>query len=383
MTAHIPQLALCLSLLVSMGGLCFVGPAWAGPGPATPACPRFSSLVGSWDFPDSLGQAEDLRWFGDEVLLILSSRHGVVEVRLGERPQIGEVVVGADSTADSLDMPLVLATSGDQLIAGGWYHGRAHAVLWKRRGAEKIGGLDPHFAEILDLDAHEGRVAVLAPRLNPQGRILRNGALAWMGRLPPQGRKGLVGLEPVYYSGEGPKIMSFINCNIMEVGVTRFLHGGSLLVVPHVEEGVYLYDAQGELLRSWSSKQVGFDADCPLSIEEADRLALDEPGRWRWNAKRRLVDDILPLPDGRAALLIREVEDDRAGWKMAVLDPEGAVTACPLELPGGELLSSSSHLARLRVDVRGDRVAFLVGMEGAADHKLRIKPPRLLVLELE
>jgi len=348
------------------------------------SCPRFTSLLATWNLPNALAQARDLRWFRPDLLLVVSSRYGVVEVRLSERPELGDILLGTGSGGETLRLPMVLAVSGDQWLAGGWYRGRAHAVLWKKRESEALAGLDPDFAEILDLDAHQGKVAILAPRLNPAGRLLRNAALAWQGRLVPGPRETLADLDPVFYSADGPKIMSFINCSIMDLGVTRFLHDGSLLVVPHFEEGIFLYDTEGQLRRTWTSRQADFDAACPLTTEEADRLALDEPGRWRWNAGRRIVDDILPLPDGRAALLIREVENGNARWRMAVLDPENSsVATCPLTLPGGETLTSGSHLARLKVDIHEDRVAFLVRMDGPADHELRTEPPRLLVLELE
>lgn len=73
-------------------------------------------------------------------------------------------------------------------------------------------------------------------------------------------------------------------------------------MVPGVQPGIHLYNAEGNLIRTWDSELVGLDTDCStLSPEQIRRYATGWLPRVAWLNQRRTLDEILPLSDGRRA----------------------------------------------------------------------------------
>ena len=49
-------------------------------------------------------------------------------------------------------------------------------------------------------------------------------------------------------------------CHFLNTGSVRFLRDGTLLVVPAVEQGMYLYERSGKLLKTWDMQPIGFSS---------------------------------------------------------------------------------------------------------------------------
>ena len=178
------------------------------------------------------------------------------------------------------------------------------------------------------------------------------GAIVWTGTFG----QGLKDLRPIVFDKTGPGAHAFSNCGGREVGAVRVLSDGSMLAVPGSQPGIHLLRSDGMLVRSWESAAFGLDLDCSsMSSDYAALLARDEKARISWMNQHRIVDDILPLPHGDAGLLIRSFSGGRVSWDLAVLHPDGQTESYLLPLTG------ESPYARIRGDVRGNRVVLLLG----------------------
>jgi hypothetical protein len=242
------------------------------------------------------------------------------------------------------------------------------AVRWHDRQTTRDQTLS--FAAILDLDANGHRLLLLGAQKDEQERFAPDGAIAWIGSLT----RDLADLRPVYYSSSGPGAKTVANCGLFDLGAVRFLRDGSFLVVPGVEPGAYLYSAAGKLSRTWDTAQIGLDSgDCEtLDGKLRNRLYADPEPRFAWLNQRRTLDDILALP-GDPGLIVRRVAQGRTSWELKILGREGKITTVALPV------RSTTDLAHLRGDVRGDRIAILVseyGKHGPA------APPRLILARI-
>jgi hypothetical protein len=162
----------------------------------------------------------------------------------------------------------------------------------------------------------------------------------------------------------------------MDVSAARFLHDGSVILVPGVEPGVFRYSSKGRLVKSWQAEQVGFDAGCDLTEQEMYRYSKDEPARWSWVNRRRTVDDVLPLSDG-AGLLVRSVKDGTTHWELKVLRENG-IRACKVPL-------EESSDFYLHGDAEGNRIVFLLfpKLEQNARGRATAARPKLIVMKYQ
>lgn len=285
----------------------------------------------------------DVRWTGDDVILLAAGRNGALRVRFlpdWGRPES----VFSVSTGRSVWGASHLGVSGKYLAASPG----AFAVSWKKL---PDGVLETEaFQIVADLDVHEDRLLVLGGRFDEEGRFATDGAIAWIGSLG----KGLRDLKPVRYSTDGPGAYSMGACGPYPLGGVRFLADGRFVVVPVVEPGAFLHDATGKLLRTWDTAALGIDVDCrKLKEEQMSHLLADLPAREAWLAQRRIVDDVLPLRQG-PGLLVRRVEKGGTRWQLIVLKLDG--TTSTVEVP----FTCPSPKCHARADVRGDRIAFLL-----------------------
>lgn len=145
-------------------------------------------------------------------------------------------------------------------------------------------------------------------------------------------------------------------CADMHMGKVRFLSGGSFVIVPGAEPGIFLHEASGKLVKTWQADAVGFDAGCPISESEMYRYSADIISRYQWLNQRSVLDDVLPLHGG-IGFLVRTRSHDVTSWQLKLLSPEGQVTVY------GIPVTSPSPYARLAGDVRGDRIAFLLALD--------------------
>jgi len=301
-------------------------------------------VVADRPVPASVPWPRDVRWSGDRSLLVASQPGGVAELS-GEELSRVRFVVPAPSRTGSWDRNAErLALSDDRLVVGSM----AFALRWKPRDAAVFESVHD-FEYIADLDVMADRLLVTGIRRDDEGRLGGDGSLAWLGRLgDPQGP-----FRPVLPSRDGPGVEAMENCAAMEVSAARFLADGSFLVVPGAEPGIFLYSEEGRLQRTWDSSALGILDACDMPREQSVHYSASPGSRLRWLNARRVVDEILPLPNG-PAVVVRERFDDLTVWDLILLRADGTVEVNRLPV------SSQNPAARLRGDVRGDRVALLI-----------------------
>lgn len=337
--------------LAVVGCLLFLGAASSKPAVRL-------ELVRERPVPEPVGRISDLRWAGDDSLYLAAGPAGVLRVKI--EPDWGQpqVVLPAD---ESLWAAARLGASSSYVAAGA----PGQIVAWRRLPAQPVQTFP--LDTVVDLDVYEDRIALLGARKDERGRYAPDGAIAWVGSF-----EKVTELRPVRYSVLGPGARSMDSCGPFEIGAVRFLANGSLLVVPGSEPGIFLLDPAGKLQRSWEAKDLGMDAGCGLSEEQTQQLSGDLRARAAWVNQRRVLDDIVVLPEG-AGLFVRTSAGGVTRWDLHVLRPDGTVSSLPVPFSG-----SSPHW-HLRADVRGRRLAVLL-KEYAVDAPPA--PSRILFFEL-
>lgn len=290
--------------------------------------------------PAALGMVSDLRWASADSLYLTAGRSGALRLRFEPDWGAAELVVPAGK---SLWAAARVGASSRYLAVGA----PAHTVAWRKLPAGELQAVP--LDTVVDLDVFEDRLVVLGARKDEHGRFAPDGAIAWIGSLDGK----LADLKPVLYSVAGPGARPMDACGAFEMGAVRFLGDGSFLVVPGVEPGIFLYDRTGRLLKTWEAREVGLDAGCGLSDEQMKLLSASLEPRSAWINQRRVLDDVIPLPQG-AGLLVRQVAGGRTGWHLKILRRAGQASsqALPFTAP-------SPHW-HLRADVRGKRIVYLL-----------------------
>lgn len=309
----------------------------------------------------------DVRWGDQTSAYVTAQFYGALKVSLPPTTaDEAEVVWPRGDSRRQIWLPQWIARSGNTLALAA----PVFSYGWKQLGgetSEQIHAVDT----IGDLDVFEDQVLLFATARDAEGRYAPDGVVARLGPLTAEPED----LTPVFIARSGPGALEIDSCLPMWFASVRFLANGSFIIVPGSEPDVYHYDPQGKLLATWSSEVVGYDSDCKISAEEKSRLAADEPARWVWVNQRRMVDEILPLPDG-PGLVVRSVKNGKTSWQLKLLRPGGKVESC--EIP----IVADSTLAHLRGDVRGDEVLLLLSVYGFRPGKQLFPeiPPKLLTL---
>jgi hypothetical protein len=331
-------------------------------GETTPTRPGALRILSDRTLPPALFlTAIDVRWASDRSVYLPAGRKGTFEVPLEENGKVKEMIPGEGKTGGFFFANRV-AVSSQYLVVGS----PVYAVTWRK--LTQPARSEEAFDNVEDLDVFEDRLLVLGARRDDQGNYAPEGAIAWLGSLS----KGLSDLRPVLYDRAGPGAKTFGSCLNFEIGAVRFLRDGSFLVVPGVQPGAHLYNAAGKLVRTWDTGALGLDTDCSsLRHEQARRLAVDPAARFDWVNQRRILEDILPLPQG-PGLIVRKVVQGQIRWELKILSDEIATYEIPVP--------SERPLAHLRGDVRGNKIALLV-YERDRSGFTKIAP-RLLVAEM-
>jgi hypothetical protein len=320
-------------------------------------------VIGHAALPELRSIASDIRWASDDSVYVAWSRDGVLEIGLDgarrRQPVPNPKTLGRFQYFDQLAVsPQDLAVSSVN-----WY------MAWRPRVAAANGQVTfqrKALAVTHDLDLWNNRMLFLGiPEIpNP----FASGAIAWLGTLESR----VEDLKPVLYDVQGAGAKSFYHCEANQLGAVRFLADGSFVIVPGFQKGAFLFASNGERRRSWTSEQLGLDSDCSdMSDEESNRIQTDWTAWQRWLNAHRVVDDILPLPQG-PGLLVRSVgADGRARWELKVLTADRVRTyAVPL--------LGRRPLDRLHGDFRDGRIVLLLSASGyilstdPADHQSEI-----------
>ena len=295
--------------------------------------------------PSETIKPEDIRWASESSVYVIESRLGSFEVSLSEDLAVlRQVTPGKQELGLRWPALKRLAVSPTHLAVGAM----AFSIMWKRLGTKGFEG-EQTLEYIADIDLFQDHLLFIGNRRDERGELGADGNIAWLGSLG----QGLSDVRAILPSKSGVGTRSMTNCAGLDLSAARFLADGSFVLVPGVDPGILLYDASGKLARIWDSERLGLEADCPLSLRQSIHLRGDPEARVEWLSRRRIVDEILPLPRG-PALVLRTVTDDVASWELLELEDDGCGTLSPLPF------SSSDPAAHVKGDVLGDRIAFLV-----------------------
>ncbi len=285
--------------------------------------------------------ALDLRWESPGILYMTSFEESVVKVRTEDLHVLKNVVRGIRGQCLECSM---LGLSTDYLVTAHTVAG----VAWKQL-TESSGHLLP-FDMVVDIDVHGDKLLLLGSR-RENGVWAPDGAIAWTGTLS----SGLKDLHPVHFSSVGPDKKILGRCGFISHGAVRFFPDGSYVVVPGVEPGVFLYQKDGKLAHVWQTEPLNVFDECELSQPQQLLYMKDPEARMQWLKQKRVVDDVLAMPEG-PALVVREVIDGITHWSMVVLhrDRPASVLRLPFTAP--------TDVASLRADLMEKEVAFLMNL---------------------
>ena len=144
--------------------------------------------------------------------------------------------------------------------------------------------------------------------------------------------------------------------------------------MPGTEPGVYLVKRDGTLLRTWQSSELGIDADCQVSEEEHRAIRFGDLPRWAWRNRHRVVNAILPLPEG-PAFIVRYRQREATYWDL-VRTGDREITRCRLPF------RSTSERTQLAADLQGERVVFLISTPGAPEDRGPASEAKLIFARL-
>ncbi|HVT16218.1 MAG TPA: hypothetical protein VHQ90_08585 [Thermoanaerobaculia bacterium] len=320
------------------------------PGGADPPA-RTLRILGRAPLPTARSVARDIRWASADSVYVVHAFDGVSEVGLDG---VKKRVMLPNSGQLRLSFYGHLAVSDQNLAVTS----RAFSVAWRPLKTSKdksfqVKTLPFGVPEAMDLQGD--RILLLGMRHNVYlPEVPANGEIAWLGTLS----SGLDDLKPVFYDRSGPRLPTYRHCQGAAIGAARFLADGSFVIVPGFEKGVHLLSPAGRPLRSWKGEEIGADSDCSGISDEQRKELVTKPAAWeRWLNRHRIVDDVLPLPQGPGLLVRSWGESGQVYWQLKVLQGSRVET---WTVP----LIGQRPTDRLRGDVRAGRIAFLLSASG-------------------
>jgi hypothetical protein len=314
------------------------------------------STVRELTLPPQNAVAVDVRWATDKSVFVANFNNGVSEVDLNEPSKQQLLLPGGalsrpqSGPARSLALAEFLGVSRDYILVGA----PMRQIVWKPRSGEQF--VQDIFANALDVDVWNDRAVVLGVRGDSYGKWGSVGPTLWLVSLTPEHAF----FQPV--SSVPPESMH--KCGFQGVGAVRFYPDGRFVVAAGVQPGIELYDATGHLIRRWRTDPLNIDDKCSVTEAQADSFA-DFEVRAEWLNRRHVIDEILPLPEG-PLVIIRERRGDLMTWRGVLLPFNG--DPVPVAIP----INSPSLRAHLHADLRGDRIAFVVGNLGTPGGQARI-----------
>jgi hypothetical protein len=298
------------------------------------------------------GVAHDIRWASDTQVFIAEGVNGV-SVRRVDAPRVVESYAIPPAKKGGFFFASRMAASASYVVAAS----PLNAYTWRARKAGAAVHPAVPFGMMIDVDVHGDTVAMLG------------GDTDGAGGTP----KGIVSLASLSRNVEDRRILmegptgrkgkELVRCHFFEPGAVRFLPDASLLIVPGLTSGVFQYDKNGKLLRTWQTDTLNVLDDCRIDDAQMIEMAADFAKRTEYVNRFTTVEDILPFED-TPALLLRTVRNNATTWEIAYLNDGGKITRAPLPF------RSPSPRAHLRGDVRRDRIALLL-----FDYELPGNPP--------
>jgi len=288
-----------------------------------------------FDLPDGVSYATDIRWSGPDSLVLLAPRNGLMELGTdGVVTKRHPIRFGrfADCMAASKDEVLV-ASLNDEIL---W---------WNRRDGttKKV-----TFPTVSDLDFGDNTLFVLGLQAS-RGVWSPDGVVAWAA----DGRRQPVEWKPLLRMSSPKQQVHFVNCFLLQVGVIRLLSDGTVLIAPGADEGIVRLTRDGHRLQAWTGADVPFDSPCRVSMAQAAPMG-DPEARAEWSNSRRILDELVALPDGFGAI-VRYSRNGVSMWELVRYRFDGNR---PERIPVP--FRSEKHYARVRADANGLRIAMLI-----------------------
>jgi len=288
-----------------------------------------------------LADALDVRFADADTVILAVAKQGVFRRNL----QTGrsEQILGSASP-HGFFFSSRLGYSSSFLVPGSSFA----ALAWRRNMPGS--SLSPQFPfdMILDLDVYGDTLAVLGARRSEDGRWAPEGGIAWVGSL----EKVLKDLRPIHYSETGGGARALNRCHFFNTGAIRFLRDGSILVVPGVEPGLYLYDRAGKLLKAWASAPLAYSDRCELEEEQSLAMGVAPTALWQYLNSRTMLDEVIPLRDA-IGVFTRRYSQGKMHFTLSVVRDGRVQQRIALPFTGGER-------SFVRADVRGKQLALLV-----------------------
>lgn len=321
--------------------------------------------------PTMRSVATDIRWAGDDSVYVSWSYDGVAEVGLdGKRRR---TLVPNTKTLGGPRNYTHLAVTPRLLATGSW----DWKMTWRPRKAKPDGRVTFEHVDVASTNDFDvsGDKLLLVGRFKRWAEASTSSDVTWLGTLSSRLEEGKSVLQDV----GGPGAPHYYRCANYSVGVARFLADGSFVIVPGFQEGVHLFTADGRRARTWTSEQTGLDthAGCAeMTDEEEEQIRLNQEALKRWLNSRRIVDDILPLPQGPGLLVRSAGRGGQVSWTLKVLQTDG-ITDYAVPVP------NRRPFDRLHGDVRNGRIVLLRSPAGAAWSKdTEDFPAEIFLLEL-
>lgn len=296
------------------------------------------------ELPEELSGAMDVRWSSTESLIVGVRDRGIYDWKPGARTARRI----ARSTSPPYDYGRV-AYSGSGIVF-------SSALFGFFRLEEGRPVLRGGFMLVADLDRGESSSLVVGLRASASDNKADRyeGYLAWLVDDDGEPR----GLVPTLDAGHG-----FDWCAGAELPVGRFISEDHVVVVPGAEAGAYVYDTNGHLVETLSVAELGVDEGCGVAREQMLALS-NEDYATKWINQRSVVDEVVSDGTGAYWLFVRQVDQSRAKpvcWDLVErrLGQAHQLRRLPC------IVSSDNLGARLRADLRGDRL-FLLLSRGTA-----------------
>jgi hypothetical protein len=358
-----------------LGIACLVAALAGSLGLRADSQPRSLRLLQRIPVPQTDSVATDIRWAGEDSVYVSWDRAGVAEVGLDgtrRRALVPDVkTLGGVSNYTHYNH---LAVSSQTLATASL----VATLVWRPVKANPGGPVLFRRKEIPithDFDLSGDRLLLMGLARFENGDFAPDGAVAWIGTTSSD----LADLKPVLHDVGGPGAPSFFNCRARSLGAVRFLGDSSFVIAPGFQDGILLFGANGQRLRSWTNEQVGLDTH-----KDCSRMSREEETKWRavdsywqqWLNRHHVLDDVLPLPQG-PGLLVRSWEgDNQAHWTLKVLGPGGIQTyAVPV--------TGRRPFDRLHGDVRNGRIVLLLSASGLAHSRAQSDlPAEISLMEL-
>lgn len=345
-----PVRPIVLSALLCGAIACAVAPV---------APPASSEVVAPIERTLPIELATDIRWAGESHVVITDRRKGPARVALADAGAQPEWEAGWPAVTEPGSHYIHYAASAQYAVAADL----AFGLRWREQRANAPAAQDI-IEYIADVDVRGDQVLVTGLRRNIGGELGADGSTAWVGTLRP----GEVTLRPLL---PFRSMSHIVNCAGFGLAAARFLANGGFVVAPGAEPGVYVYDANQRLQRTWDTKALGVDIDCNLAPEQRALLSTDPDARQAWLNRRRIIDEIVAIGDV-PYLIVRAHDGAATRWELVELRGEQHVVH-PLPF------TSSSPSAHVAADAHAGRIAFLIhdraaGREGAAAPRLVILP---------